>query len=131
MTSVIYAMGSLVIAANLRKETRMGWRTVLEALQGGAVNAVLVTASLACAGILMCTIGLTGVGLKFSSIVLDFSGGNILLALGLVAFASFGPEAAFRELLGTSGLRWRESRENKFGVAWYVFNGCHHKDHDT
>ncbi|MGD8563572.1 MAG: TRAP transporter permease [Desulfarculaceae bacterium] len=88
MTSVIYAMGALVISANLRKSTRMGWRTVLEALQGGAVNAVLVTASLACAGILMCTIGLTGVGLKFSSIVLEFSGGNILLALALVAFAS-------------------------------------------
>jgi TRAP transporter 4TM/12TM fusion protein len=88
MTSVIYSMGALVVAANLRKSSRMGLKTVYDALQTGAVNAVLVTASLACAGILMCTIGLTGVGLKFSSIVLDFSGGNILLALGLVAFAS-------------------------------------------
>jgi TRAP transporter 4TM/12TM fusion protein len=88
MTSVIFAIGSLLIAANLRKETRMGLKTILEALEQGSKSAVLVSASLTCAGILMCTIGLTGVGLKFSSVVLQFSGGNILLALLLVAIAS-------------------------------------------
>lgn len=94
MTSVIYAMGALVVVSGvvsiMRKEKtpRDFLNDMVGTLQGGAVNAVLVTASLACAGILMCTIGLTGVGLKFSSIVLKFSGGNILLALFLVAFAS-------------------------------------------
>jgi TRAP transporter 4TM/12TM fusion protein len=88
MTSVIYAIASLLIAANLRKESRMGIKTIIEALEQGSKSAVLVSASLACAGIIMCTIGLTGVGLKFSSIVLQFSGGNILLALVLVAIAS-------------------------------------------
>ncbi len=88
MTSVIFAIGSLIVAANLRHETRMGIKTILEALEQGSKSAVLVSASLACAGILMCTIGLTGVGLKFSSVVLQFSGGNILLALLLVAIAS-------------------------------------------
>jgi TRAP transporter 4TM/12TM fusion protein len=94
MTSVIYAMGTLVVVSGLVSFMR-GEITLKKfvanlfgALEKGAVNAVLVTASLACAGILMCTIGLTGVGLKFTSLVLQFSGGNILLALFLVAVAS-------------------------------------------
>lgn len=88
MTSVIYGIVSLIVVANLRRHTRLGWKAILRALENGTYNAVLVSASLACAGILMCTIGLTGVGLKFSAIVMEFSGGNILLGVALVAVAS-------------------------------------------
>lgn len=94
MTSVVYAMASLVVVAGVvsvkqnDKTLKDFFDELFGALQSGATNAVLVTASLACAGILMCCLGLTGVGLKFSSIVMKFSGGNLLLALFLVAIAS-------------------------------------------
>ena len=49
-----------------------------------------LTVSLACAvaGIIVGIVGLTGLGLKFSSLMLAFSGGNLLLALLLLILAS-------------------------------------------
>jgi TRAP-type uncharacterized transport system fused permease subunit len=49
-----------------------------------------VPVSLACAvaGIIVGVVGLTGLGLKFSAIMLALSQGNLLLALGLVMVAS-------------------------------------------
>ena len=88
MMSAIYSIVSMVLSSYFRKETRMGIKDIYGALGDGAINAILVSASLACAGIIMCAIGLTGVGLKFSSIVLKVSGGNIGIALFLVAIAS-------------------------------------------
>jgi TRAP transporter 4TM/12TM fusion protein len=88
MMSAIYAIVTMVGSSYLRKKTRMSLRAILDALGTGAINAVLVSASLTCAGIIMCVIGLTGIGLKFSAIVLKVSGGNIGVALFLVALAS-------------------------------------------
>ena len=61
---------------------------VLEALELGARNAVAVSMACAVAGIIVGVVGLTGLGLKFSAMMLAFSGGNLLLALVLVALAS-------------------------------------------
>ena len=65
-----------------------GGRLVLAALALGARNAVAVSMACAVAGILVGVVGLTGLGLKFSSLMLAFSGGNLVLALILVLLAS-------------------------------------------
>jgi TRAP transporter 4TM/12TM fusion protein len=73
-----------------------GWRQVgvgalgsfFAALEAGARNAVPVSLATAVAGIVVGVVGLTGLGLKFSSLMLSFSGGNLLLALLLVVVAS-------------------------------------------
>ena len=88
MMSAISAIVTMVASSYLKKETRMGVKDIYDALGNGAINAVLVSASLTCAGIIMCAMGLTGIGLKFSAVVLKVSGGNIAVALFLVAFAS-------------------------------------------
>lgn len=88
MMSAIYAIVAMVGSSYFRKRTRMSPRDIFSALGNGATNAILVSASLTCAGIIMCVIGLTGIGLKFSAIVLKVSGGNIGAALFLVALAS-------------------------------------------
>ena len=54
----------------------------------GARNAVAVSMACAVAGIIVGVVGLTGLGLKFSSMMIAFSGGNLVLALILVLLAS-------------------------------------------
>jgi TRAP transporter 4TM/12TM fusion protein len=60
----------------------------LTALEIGARNAIPVTVACAVAGIVVGVIGLTGLGLKFSALMLTFSGGNLILALFLLILAS-------------------------------------------
>ncbi len=67
---------------------RRGIELTLEALELGARNAVAVSMACAVAGIIVGVVGLTGLGLKFSAMMIAFSGGNLLLALILVVIAS-------------------------------------------
>ncbi|MGB7336375.1 MAG: TRAP transporter permease [Salaquimonas sp.] len=67
---------------------KSGLAKTLEALELGARNAVAVSMACAVAGIIVGVVGLTGLGLKFSAMMLAFSGGNLLLALLLVVIAS-------------------------------------------
>lgn len=67
---------------------RKGIMLTLEALELGARNAVAVSVACAVAGIIVGVVGLTGLGLKFSAMMIAFSGGNLLLALVLVLLAS-------------------------------------------
>jgi len=67
---------------------RRGLQMTLKALELGARNAVAVSLACAVAGIIVGVVGLTGLGLKFSALMLTFSGGNLLLALLVVAIAS-------------------------------------------
>jgi TRAP transporter 4TM/12TM fusion protein len=66
----------------------LGARRLVAALETGARNAVPVTVACAVAGIVVGIIGLTGLGLKFSALMLTFSGGNLVLALLLLILAS-------------------------------------------
>jgi len=66
----------------------LGLRRVIAAFETGARNAVPVSVACAIAGIVVGMIGLTGLGLKFSGLMMAFSGGNLLLALVLLALAS-------------------------------------------
>lgn len=76
--------------------TRLPWAAALTkgvgsfmaALEAGARNAVPVSMACAVAGIVVGVVGLTGLGLKFSSMMISLSGGNLLLALALVLIAS-------------------------------------------
>jgi TRAP-type uncharacterized transport system fused permease subunit len=61
---------------------------LLQGLELGARNAVPVSIACAIAGIVVAVVGLTGLGLKFSSMMIAFADGNILMALFLVVIAS-------------------------------------------
>lgn len=65
-----------------------GFAKSLVALELGARNAVSVSAACAVAGIIVGVVGLTGLGLKFSAMMLALSQGNLVAALVLVALAS-------------------------------------------
>ena len=82
-----FASGTPSVAGGLAL-CRRGIALTLEALELGARNAVSVSMACAVAGIIVGVVGLTGLGLKFSSMMIAFSGGNLLLALLLVVIAS-------------------------------------------
>lgn len=72
----------------LRVAAARGLRQIGVALEAGARNALPVSVACAVAGIVVGMIGLTGLGLKFSALMMGFSGGNLLLALLLLVLAS-------------------------------------------
>ncbi len=80
--------GEAVSAKGVGDVIKAGFLKLIEALELGARNAVAVSMACAVAGIIVGVVGLTGLGLKFSSMMIAFSGGNILLALLMVLLAS-------------------------------------------
>ena len=73
----------------LRKSTRgtFTWRAIVEALESGARNTLVVALACACAGIVIGTITLTGLGLSFTGVVLALSQNSLWLALVLTMLA--------------------------------------------
>jgi TRAP transporter 4TM/12TM fusion protein len=63
-------------------------KEILRALETGAKNAIMVSVACAAAGIIVGMVTLTGMGLKFSSLVLDLSFGIEVLAILLIGAAS-------------------------------------------
>jgi TRAP transporter 4TM/12TM fusion protein len=51
----------------------------MKAMEGGSIGVLNVAATCAGAGIIVGVVTLTGLGLKFSSIVIDYAGGSLLL----------------------------------------------------
>ncbi len=80
--------GSPVTVARLTGAMKSGVELLLAGLALGARNAVSVSIACAVAGIVVGVVGLTGLGLKFSSMMVAFSGGNMVAALALVLLAS-------------------------------------------
>lgn len=70
------------------QDALLGFRGFIEAFRVGALNAVPVSVACAVAGIVVGIITLTGLGLKFSALMLAFSGGNLLIAIVLLILAS-------------------------------------------
>ncbi|MDN3524619.1 TRAP transporter permease [Halomonas sabkhae] len=80
--------GQPVTASAVMLAVRNGALKVIEGLELGARNAVAVSMACAVAGIIVGVVGLTGLGLKFSAMMMAFSNGHLLLALVMVLLAS-------------------------------------------
>ena len=87
MYACIYSTVAVVILSMLRKETRMGFWTIIKALEESAKNTLGVAAACACAGIVIGVINLTGLGLKFTSFVLFLAGDSLIPALIMTMLA--------------------------------------------
>lgn len=76
-------LGSELVASAIAG-AKMVWR----GFESGGRNALVVSIACGVAGMIVAVVGLTGLGLKFTSIMLAFSQGNLVLAVLLVWFAS-------------------------------------------
>jgi TRAP transporter 4TM/12TM fusion protein len=80
--------GMPVTGGVLVEAVRSAALVVWTGLTLGARNAVPVTMACAVAGIIVGIVGLTGLGLRFSSLMMSLSQGNVVIALLLVIIAS-------------------------------------------
>jgi TRAP-type uncharacterized transport system fused permease subunit len=77
--SVFYAIVVTFVLSFLRKETALMPKKLVKALADGSIGALNAATTCACAGIVVGIVTLTGLGLKFSSIVISYAGGSLLL----------------------------------------------------
>jgi TRAP transporter 4TM/12TM fusion protein len=79
-------IGTLMVSW-FRSDTRMGISEIADALIDGAKSTIVIMASCATAGIVVGVIGATGVGGKFTSLVVSIGSGSIFLSLLLTMVA--------------------------------------------
>lgn len=79
MLSVFYATLVTFGLSFLRRDCALYPRKIVRALTDGSVGAINAATTCASAGIVVGVVTLTGLGLKFSSIVIAYAGGSLLL----------------------------------------------------
>jgi len=85
MYAVVYSIYIAIFVASWKKSSRMGWKKILDALEGGAKASLTVVLACATAGLISGLLGVTGLGLRLSNSIIHIVGGNIYLLLILTA----------------------------------------------
>jgi len=86
--AAFWATFSCIAVSWVKKETRMGPKEIWEAIQTGARNTLIIGATVGVIGVIVGVISLTGMGLKFSDLIIAMAGDSLLLAIVLIALAS-------------------------------------------
>jgi len=79
MLSVFWATMAAFALSFLRRDTALVGNKLVRALADGSIGVLTAATTCASAGIIVGVVTLTGLGLKFSSIVIDYAGGSLLL----------------------------------------------------
>jgi TRAP transporter 4TM/12TM fusion protein len=79
---------SIIFMSWLKRETRIGIRGMIEALVEGAKDSIAMSAACITSGIVVGIVGLTGIGLTFTSMVVSLSQGSLFLAICLIALGA-------------------------------------------
>ncbi|HEX5780064.1 MAG TPA: TRAP transporter fused permease subunit [Xanthobacteraceae bacterium] len=79
MTSVFYSILLAFAMSFLTRETALYPRKLIRAMADGSIGVLSAATTCAAAGIIVGVVTLTGLGLKFSAIVISYAGGNLVL----------------------------------------------------
>jgi TRAP transporter 4TM/12TM fusion protein len=77
--AVFWATVVAFVVSFIRKDTSLTPKKLIRALKGGSIGVLSVGSTCAAAGIIVGVVTLTGLGLKFSSIIIAYAGGNLFL----------------------------------------------------
>jgi len=88
MMSAFWAILTLVALSFVQKGTRMSAVDLFAALESGVRSAMPVTVACGCAGIIIGSIFVSGLGLKFTNQVIELSGGYLFPLLILTGIAA-------------------------------------------
>jgi TRAP transporter 4TM/12TM fusion protein len=88
-TSVMYTLAALILVSSFKKESRITPKKIFFALEDSARGMMPIIPLCASIGILVGAIQMTGAGTKFTSELLDISGGNLMVILLMTGFAAF------------------------------------------
>ncbi|WP_367103721.1 TRAP transporter permease [uncultured Psychrobacter sp.] len=83
-----YTIGFTVVISMLRKETRMGVKDILGALEDGAKQSLAVMAACAVVGVIIGVVSLTSFGTVMTSSIVTLGAGSLFLTLILTMLAS-------------------------------------------
>ncbi len=78
----------IVLSSYLTKNKKMSLRDIIEALALGTQNMIVTGVLLVSIGVVVGIINISGIGVTFSQLIMEWSSGHLLLALVLVAIAS-------------------------------------------
>ncbi|WP_086983100.1 TRAP transporter permease [Vibrio aphrogenes] len=84
----IAGCAAILVAAMLRKHSRISFQVFLQGLKEGAISAIPISIACATAGIVVGVVGQTGIGLQFTQFLIALSGGHLWSALALIAIAA-------------------------------------------
>lgn len=85
--AAVVGIGAIIVSSWFTK-TKMGIRACVEALINGSKNMIMMGVLLCAVGLIVNVISTTGIGNTFSLMISSWSGGNLLIAIILVALAS-------------------------------------------
>ena len=77
--AVFWATVLAYFASFLRRDTAFNYKKTIAALSGGSLGVLSVATTCASAGLIVGVVTLTGLGLKFSSIIIGYAHGNLFL----------------------------------------------------
>ena len=87
-----YAAGiaiiAIILSSYLTKNKRMGLKEILEALALGSQNMVVTGVLLIAVGVIVGVINISGVGITFSQLIMEWSNNSLFIAIVLIALAS-------------------------------------------
>ncbi|WP_449622521.1 TRAP transporter permease [Robertmurraya sp. Marseille-Q9965] len=86
--AALWSIVITILVSMIRKDTRIGFKAMIEALVDGARTALGVAAATACAGIIVGVVTKTGLGLKLANGLLDLAGGYLIPTLMLTMVAA-------------------------------------------
>ena len=86
--AAVWAIVAAIAGCALKKSSRMSFMQILQAIELGVTRSVSVIAAVACAGVAIGAIMLSGVGAKFTYVVVQLAQGNLFLTLLLSALAA-------------------------------------------
>ena len=87
--AAFYGVISALIVPYLRPKTVIPLTTLLQALKAGAQGSIVIAVACAAAGIIVGIVSVSGLGFRFSNLVVDLSGDSIWVAMSLSMVAAF------------------------------------------
>lgn len=88
LKAAFYSILWTIAVAMVRKTTRLKFVDLLDAMGNGARSALGVAAACACAGLIIGSVTLTGIGLRLANGIVTLAGGSLLPTLILTMIAS-------------------------------------------
>jgi TRAP transporter 4TM/12TM fusion protein len=87
--AALMAVGATFVVSFARRQSALGPVRLLKAFESGARTGVTVAMAVAAAGLIIGSLFLSGIGMKFSYMLMTLSGGQLWVALIYTTFAAF------------------------------------------
>ena len=79
--AAVYAIVATILGCAIKKSTRLSMKQIISAMETGVTRSITTIAAVACAGITVGAIMLSGIGTKFTYVLTQLAGGKLFLTL--------------------------------------------------